>query len=246
MYNFFDKLNRVHTKPVTKADDYPTNNAYIYSGYYKVLHPDIDYKCYLPESMPFSRHPNVISVAISHDELHGVCILSKEKAKEICEYLKSNHNQFCDLSGFVSKPLYRLNPFKVYAAFKALNKEQNPRKAVIKYPDTWNIAFLQRPEYRWFYKRCAGITPSLFERIYFTLARIVSIIKWKREEPNLLLFFSLKHLKQQDNLGFEGQIVQMFLNTIVDDMYMSTTEMLSFATRDLPSQYLLDHPWIIG
>lgn len=248
--NFWDRLGRLHTKPVTDENPYPTNNAYTYTGYYKVLHPLTPYfyeKLQLPFCMPFSRHLDyMIGPAISHDELTGVCILSKEKAKEICEHLKSNHNQFCDLPGFVSKPLYRLNPFKVYAAFKALKKESNTRKAVIKYPDTWNIAFLQRPEYVWFYKRCAGITPSLFERLYFTLARAVSIIKWKREEPNLLLFFCLKYLKNQNNLGIEGTIIQMYLNSVVGDMYEDIEEMLMFGTKDLPAEYYSVHPWITG
>jgi hypothetical protein len=247
--NFWDRLGRLHTKPVTQDDPYPTNNAYIYSAYYKVLYPVTPFfydKLYLPETMPFSRHPDVIGPAISHDELTGVCIISKDKAKEISEYLKNNHNQFCDLPGFVSKSLLRLNPFKVYKAFKALSKEEKQRTAVVKYQDTWNIAFLQRPEYMWFYKRCAGITPSFFEKCYFLAARTISVLKWKKEEPNLLLFFSLLHLKQQDNLGFEGRIIQTYIETIVWEMYKDENDMLKYATRDLPVQYYLIHPLVTG
>jgi hypothetical protein len=251
--NFWDKLGRLHTKPVTKDDPYPTNNAYIYSGYYNVLYPMKEEKgvllhhdSYVPEAMPFSRHPDAIGPAISHDEITGVSILSKEKAKEISEYLKSNHNQFCDLPGFVPKPLWKLNPIKVYKAFKVLNKENNPRTAVVKYPDTWNLAFWQRPEYRWFYKRAAGISPNILEKLWFFVARGVSVFRWKKEEPNLLLFFCLKHLKQQDNLGLEGQIIQLYLNTIVGDMYDDINEMLKYATKDLPEQYYSVHPWIVG
>lgn len=247
--NFWDRLGRLHTKEVTELDPYPTNNAYIYTAYYKALYPvtPFFYKTLqLPEAIPFSRHPDVIGPPISHDEITGVCILSESKAKEICEYLKSSNNQFCDLPGFVSRSLFTLNWFKIISAFRALKKEDNERKAVIKYPDTWNLAFLQRPEYMWFYKRCAGITPSLFEKLYFLVARFISVFKWKWEDPNLLLFFSLKHLKQQGNLGIEGTIINMYLNTVVGDMYLSIDEMLEQATKDLPSEYYNEHPWIKG
>jgi hypothetical protein len=247
--NFWDRVGRLHTKPITANDPYPTNNAYIYTAYYKVLYPVTPFfyqQLRLPDTMPFSRHPDAIGPAISHDELTGVSILSKEKAKEICEYLKNNHNQFSDLPGFVSKPLYSLNPIKVYRAFQALGKEEKQRTAVIKYPDMWNFAFWQRPEYRWVYKRAAGITPSLWEKAVFLIARGVSVLRWKKEEPNLLLYFSLKHLKQENNLGIEGTIIQMYMNTIVHDMYDDEHEMLKYGTKDLPAQYYSVHPWITG
>lgn len=243
MYNFIDKLNRVHTKPVTEINEYPTNNAYTYSSYYKVLNPKKDYSCYLPETMPFGRHPGIISVPQSHDEITGVCILSQQKAKEICEYLENNYNQFCDLPGFKPKALYTLNPIKTIKAFLALNKEANPRKSVIKHPDTWNLAFWQRAEYRWLYKRAARINPSLYEKAYFLVARGISVLRWKKEEPDLLLYFSLEHLKQQNNLGIEGRIMRMYLNNVRQEMYESTEEMLR---NYLDPKYADSHPWIIG
>lgn len=244
--NFFDRLNRVHSKPVTTDDEFPCNNAYCYSGYYKVLHPEKNFKCYLPEVMPFSRHPTVSSVPISKDELYGVCILSKDKANEICNYLKLNHNQFCDLPGFQSKSFFSLNWFKVIKAFILLSKEEKPRTAVIKYIDTWNLAFWQRAEDMWFYKRCAGIEPSIFEKLYFLAARGISVFTLKKEDPNLLLFFGLKHLQNEENLGIEGRIIQMYMNTYVNDMYVDTNDMLKHATKDLPAQYNEIHPFIIG
>jgi hypothetical protein len=62
----------------------------------------------------------------------------------------------------------------------------------------------------------------------------------------LLLFFSLQHLKQQDNLGIEGIIIKLLLNTVTDEMYDDTKHMLNFAIRDLPAQYFYVHPWITG
>lgn len=247
--NFWDRLGRLHTKEVTEGDLYPTNNAYIYTAYYKILHR-LQLKqvlnMQLPTTMPFSRHPDQAAPPISHDEITGVCILNKVLATMICDYLKENHNQFCDLPGFVSKPLWKLNPFKVLAAFRALKKEENTRKTIVKHPDTWNLAFWQRPEYRWFYKRAAGLTPSLWEKTYFLIARFVTVFKWKLEDPNLLLYFSLKHLKQQGNLGIEGHIIQMYMNTYVNDIYEDELHMLRFATKDLPEQYFWQHPWITG
>lgn len=244
--NYWDRLGRIHTSPVTESKPYPNHNPYIYTAYYKVLYPVTPYfysQLYLPTTMPFSRHPDAAGPAISHDELTGVAILSKEKAKEICEYLKNNHNQFSDLPGFVSKPLYQLNFFKVYLAFTALNKEAKPRTAVINYPDTWNLAFWQRPEYRWLYKRAAGINPSLWEKAWFLVARSISILKWKKEDPNPVLYFSLKHLEQENNLGFEGHLIQMYLNTVVDDMYENPKEMLQYY---LGTKYNPEHPWFKG
>jgi hypothetical protein len=247
--NFWDHLGRLHTKPVTETDRYPTNNAYWYTAIYKVLQKGlIKLQPELPQTMPFSRHPDEIAPPISHDELYGVSILSQRKALQIVMHLEHNHNQFCDLTDFRAKSFWSLIWFKTALAFYKLSKEENPRRAVIRYPDVWNVAFWQRPEHRWFYKRAAGITPTLFERIYFTAARTISILKWKVEEPNLLLFFSLQHLKQSNlDMGVEGRLMNKWVKRKLFDLYNNDVgTMLLKATKDLPAEYYWEHPWNVN
>lgn len=245
--NFWDKIGRLHTKEVTEVDQFPTNNAYIYTAYHKVIHPNKQISPQLPDTMPFSRHLGLEqTVATSHDELYGVCILSKQHAERLCDYLDTHHNQFCDLSTFRSKSLLKLNWIEVIKGFIALSKETNTRTAVTKYPAVWNVAFLQKPEHIWFYKCAAGRKPNLLERFYFTVARIVSILRWERKVPNLLLYYSMKHLEQQNLLTVEGKLINWLVKQRQMDLYYSDHDMLECATRDLPASNFDVHPFVVG
>lgn len=244
--NFWDKFGRLHTKPVTESNPLPTNNAYIYTAYYSIFAPYDFVRC--PYSQhPWSRHPHIsgkMGPPISHDELYGLSILEPHLASTIVQYLEDNHNQYCDLPGFEAKPFWKLNWFKVLPAFYKLSKEPNPRKVVINYPDTWNIAFWQRPEHRWFYKRCAGIEPTLFEKIIFTVSRLVSIMRWKKEEPNVLLYFSMVFLVRSGfKMGIEGKLIAVLSAKKAKKLYGSVLTMLSF-WKDIPFETFEHHPLV--
>jgi hypothetical protein len=243
--NFWDKFGRLHTKPVTDTNPLPTNNAYIYTAYYSIFDKvNIPYVNTI-RNHPIGRHPYGLkpgSPPMSHDELYGLSILDDFQASRIVEYLEDNHNQYCDLPGFEAKPFWKLNPFKVIPAFYKLSKEPNPRKVVINYPETWNIAFYQRPEHRWFYKRCAGIEPTLFEKIIFTLSRLVSILRWKKEEPNVLLYFSMVYLvKSGFDMGFEGKMISRLTAKKAKSLYRGINDML-WNWKDLSQIYYKRHP----
>lgn len=245
MLNFWDKFGRLHTKPVTESNPLPTNNAYIYTAYYSIFGEGR--LMLLPHPHPISRHPNGEKPGappISHDELYGLSMIDGHSAYTICEYLEDNHNQYCDLPGFEAKPFYKLNPFKVIPAFYKLSKEENPRKKVIEYPETWNIAFWQRPEHRWFYKRCAGIEPTVFEKIIFTVTRLISILRWKKEEPNVLLYFSMVYLvKSGFKMGIEGKLIARLTAKKAKKIHGGIFNMLS-DWKDLDNKYLTVHPLV--
>lgn len=247
MRNYWDFLGRLHSKPVTETNSFPCNNAYTYSFYYKVLrHGLIKRQPELPFECPFSRHhykPG--QPPISHDEVTGVCGLSKNAAKTICEYLENNHNQFCDIPDFKPIPFYKLNWFKVIPALISVFKAENQRHETLKHPVIHPIAFWQQPQYRWVYKRAAGITPSLWEKLMFVVLRLVSIMRWKKEDPNLLLYFSLEHLDQNSNLGIEGKFVDRLLQNKILKLYSSIEDMMRHKTRDVSTEYQEDHPFFI-
>lgn len=249
--NFFDYLGRLHTKPVTEYNGLPTNNAYTYSFYYQVLtKKNIEWKgdkdlAELIEVMPFSRHPyKPGQPPISHDEITGVCGLDIMAARDICGFLSVNHNQFCDIPGFVPTPFYKLNPFKVIPALYTVYKEENQRSETLNHPVMHPIAFYQQPQYRWFYKRAAGINPSLFEKVVFTLTRFVSILNWKKDDPNLLLVCSLEHLYQKDlEFGIEGKFIDKLLFKKIHKMYPNEFDMVKHKTKDISPEYHDVHPW---
>lgn len=253
MSYFWDEFGRLHTKAVTEAKPLPTNNAYIYTSYFKTMYPAAYlwrqkyYPTYLPTTMPFNRHPNGDQLpGMSHDELYGVSILSRKKAKEIVSYLDNNHSQVCNLTGFKPTPFCRLNWFKVAAAFYRLSKEENTRTATTKYPDCWHLAYWQRPNHRWFYRRAAGLQPTLCERLWWTVTSTVSILGWKKDVPNLLLFFSLLHLSNNEKLGIEGKAALFLVARKIKKEYGTVREMLKYATRDLPTEHYNEHPFVTG
>lgn len=256
MISFWDRFNRLHTKYCTDDKPFGTNNSFLYSAIYKVLWPQQwanrqsihGYPIKLPTTMPFNR--NLTSdylPALSHDELTGLAILSKKKAREIVSYGEKNYWQICNLPNFKPKPIYKLNWFLVLWQLYKLNKEDNPRTATPNYPAVLPLAFYQKPEYQWFYYRAAGKTPSVLKRILFTTARVISILKWRNDTPNLVLFFSLAHLVQVgENLGPEGRFVLKLTANKIKKEYGNVREMLKYATKDLPAENYESHPWIRG
>lgn len=252
--NYFDKHGRLHTAPVVDENKYPGNNAYIYSGYYSILKGN---GCFfdlgeLIAKLPFSRHPEGEIIkdfpAQSHDEVTGACMLHIAAAKDICDFLDNNHNQFCDMPGFKPTPFYKLNPFKVIRALYKVNKAQNQRHATINYPEIYPVAFWQRPEYRWFYKRAAGRNPTILEKIVFVITRLISVLRWKKDDPNAILYFSLRHLKQTPGLklGIEGKILEKLVARKVNKLYNGCGKtLLKHSEKNIRSEYHSDHPYFL-
>lgn len=255
---FVDTFNRLHTKPLKHVKDLPTNNAYIYTAYYFTMYPEQTYLGYVPQVVPFKRHPapkedeagnefaqNLPNV--SHDEVMGVCMLSSDAARRVCRYLSRSFNQFCEHPDFKPKPWYKLNLFSTIKRLRQLSKEANPRTAVINYPDLWYITFWQKPNYRWTYQRLASFPPSIFERIWFLLASLVSIWMWKKSDPNLLLAFSQLHLQNKKlEVGIEGKLINLLVWRKIYKMYGNIPNMLLFKAKDLSYNYYHKHPWITG
>lgn len=182
---YIDDLGRWHTKPVTEAKPYPTNNAYIYSFYAKMVglpvvitHPAVSQLMNLDTEV-LTRHPGDREPPISHDEYVGAAGLDLIYATDIVEFGEKNHFQYCDIPGFTPIPFRKLVIHDVIAAYEGLanDPETNIRKAVVKYPALYPIAFWHRPEQQYFYYRCANRSPGAFRTLYFIFASIASIFK---------------------------------------------------------------------
>lgn len=208
MNNYIDQYGRWHISPVTEVDLLPTNNAYIYSFYAKMIGLPIVFtepvisELVNIDTKVMSRHPGIIppdGVPISYDEYIGIAGMDDMAASEIVHFGEDNHFQFCDIPGFKPLPFRKLPIDDVIAAYEDLAHEENPRTAVIKYPVIYPIAFWHRPEQQYFYYRCAGKSPGAYRTLYFGIASIFTIfskdkdpmfgfktLKFKELGPNLL------------------------------------------------------------
>jgi hypothetical protein len=216
MTKYIDDLGRWHIKPVTESDPYPTNNAYIYSFYARMVdlpvvitNPAVSQLMNLDTTV-LTRHPGDNTPAISHDEYVGAAGLDQIYATDIVEYGEKNYWQFCDVTGYVPIPWRKLHIDDVMAAYEGLanDPETNYRKAVIKYPALYPFAFWHRPEQQYFYYRCAGRTPSLIKSVYFFFATLASIFKKDKTSP-MLGFKVLKLKKLGPNL-MEKALIKLF------------------------------------
>lgn len=207
MSNYIDKHGRWHIKPVTEANPYPTNNAYIYSFYAQMMglpvQFDLDIKKQIlnTDVVPLTRHPGDNTPAISHDEYVGVAGLNKYCAQGVVFYGEHNYWQFCDQQDFTPTPFRKLVINDVLTDYEGLanDPEQNVRRAVIRYPKLWPIAFWHRPEHQYFYLRCAGRSPGIVRTLYFVGASIATIAS--QGTGNVMLGFKLLRLKKEANLA---------------------------------------------
>lgn len=188
MNQYVDNLGRWHIKKVTEADPYPTNNAYIYSFYAKMvglpvtLSEEVTADLVNLDLRPISRHPRVKPPAtppVSFDEYVGLAGLDEMAADDIIFFGENNHWQICDIEGFKPTPFRKLVINDVIAGFEDLanDPETNPRKAIIKYPVLYPLAFFHRPEQVYFYYRCADRSPGIARTLYFCAATLVSIFQ---------------------------------------------------------------------
>ena len=209
MVIYVDKYGRCHLKSVTELDPFPTNNAYIYSFYAKMVGLPVEITGEADNDLTIklvhgtlNRHPNTpppIGVPISHDEIVGIAGLDSMYADEIVWYGEHNHWQFCDIPGFKPIPFRKLVLDDVIEAYEGLANEKNPRTAVIKYPAIYPIAFYHRPEQQYFYYRCAERSPGIIRTVYFILASLFTIRR--KEKTTVMLGFKLKKLMQKPSLA---------------------------------------------
>lgn len=221
MNKYVDAYGRWHVKEVTDTNPLPTNNAYVYSFYAKMVGLPLFLQGKIAEDLLFlstkviNRHPGVTpptGVPVSFDEYVGIAGLSNKdngRADRIITYGEANHFQFCDIPGFTPTPFRKLVIDDVMSAYEGLaNDKENPRHAVVKYPALWPIAFWHRPEQQYFYYRCAGRTPGVVRTLYFVIATLVSI--FKREKSSPMLGFKMLKLKEIGPNLLEKGLIKLF------------------------------------
>lgn len=203
--NYVDKFGRWHVKPVTEQNPIPTNNAYIYSFYAQMVGLQFQFTGEVLAELGeistkvISRHPGGYHVPISHDEYVGVAGMDKNWANAIVEFGEKNYFQYCDLEGFKPTPFRKLDIHSVMEGFEGLANEENPRRAVVKYPSIWNVAFWHKPEHQYFYYRCAQRSPGIIRTIWFIVASLFTI--FRKEQTTVMLGFKLKKLMKKPNLA---------------------------------------------
>lgn len=86
--NYYDKYGRVHHKPVTEADPFPCNNAWVYSAYGAKAGIELNQEglsyAFIECSIPFlKRNPGESKVPISRDEILGMSALGFLKPEHV-------------------------------------------------------------------------------------------------------------------------------------------------------------------
>lgn len=220
--DYIDKYGRYHVKPVTESNPLPTNNAYIYSFYAKMVGLPVTFTEEVIKDLvnvdlrPISRHPGIkppTTPAISHDEYVGIAGLDKMAAEDVIFFGENNHFQYCDIEGFKPTPFRKLVINDVIAAYEDLaNEEENPRHAIIKYTVLYPIAFFHRPEQQYFYYRCAGKSPGTFRTLYFLFATIVSILQ--NDPKSIMLGFKFLKFKELGLNFVEKMLYKLYKNRV--------------------------------
>lgn len=222
MNNYIDQYGRIHISPVTEADPLPTNNAYIYSFYAKMVGLPVTFtepvisELVNIDTKVMSRHPGIIppaGVPISYDEYVGIAGVDQMSASEIVHFGEDNYFQFCDIPDFKSIPFRKLPINDVISAYEDLAHEENPRTAVIKYPTIYPIAFWHRPNVQYFYYRCANRTPGAYRTIFHFIANLVSIAQ--NDPKDVMSGFQFLKYKEL-GLSFSEKILYYIYKKKVD------------------------------
>lgn len=219
MTNYYDSYGRLHFKPVTASKPFPSGNSFLYSGEASLIGVPVDvdkvFECFVQcaTEWGYNRNPDGdILPASSHDEIVGLFMAYNENHTPINFYngLKKQRFQVCNLPGFKPTPFYKLNPFKVIRDFYKLSKEPNPRTATPKYPYIWPITFWHQPQHTYFYKRCAGLKPSLIHSAFHFLSCVSTICSSTGNSGKTLLGFKLIKLKKLGPSFSEKLLIKLF------------------------------------
>ncbi len=193
---YVDSWGRYHDKPVTDADPYPCNNAFLFSGYASVLGMGVDRQniqtCFVDclTEYGFTRHPNREPFpGSSHDELVGMfMLLPVQLCRGMIRKYERQGWQICNWAVFSPRQWWALNPFKVIKEFYALSKREQPRKDTYFFPYVWPIAFRHRSHHTYYYKRRGLVPPSPWEHLSFTFASLFTVFRGTNSSKVMLGF----------------------------------------------------------
>lgn len=208
MNNYVDMLGRVHTKPVTPNDDFPTNNAWIYTAIYETLRRmndeesecihygainrcEVKFGLFSRHPMPYRSQPNMTPV--SHDEIIGIAMISQMHAMDIKDVRGA---YFCDIIGYEFK--LTPNPIKIPVAlasylYRVLVKKENQRRITRQYPDLFGIFFTHRRQYRFIYEYLATGRAGLINTFCWTMARMFDCTM---DDVSLLHYMAIIRMEQ--------------------------------------------------
>lgn len=220
--NYWDKHGRLHHKPVTEENPYPSNNSFLYSGYASLVGVPVDVSsvqdCFVncAGEYGYNRNPDgEILPASSHDEIVGLFMLygKQHTPENFYNQLKKQYFQVCNLPEFLPKPLYKLNPVKTALELYALSKEDSPRKSTYKYPYILPVTFRHGPQHTYFYKRCASVSVSWLHSLYYFFACLSTIFGTNNSSKAMLGFKLLK--LQSLGLNFTEKLILTIYNKYV-------------------------------
>jgi hypothetical protein len=262
MNNYIDRLGRIHTKPIKPNDDFPTNNAWIYTAFYKTLCSmndeeigdvqitDAISQCKVDEGL-YSRHPLPYALSrnmtpVSHDEIIGIAMLSHKASVAITN--RSNDGAyFCDIVGYEKKP--KTNFFKQLIAwvaylYRVIVKKESQRRITKDYPDLFGVFFTHRRQYRYIYESLSMHKRSLTNAICWASARLFDIAT---NNITPLHYLSTVRMYQKNN----NSILFMFILKAMDRSIMRKYG--DKPVEKLLEEYLLDgtgnvdknHPWLV-
>lgn len=263
MSNYFDYLKRLHTKPIRPDDEFPTNNAWIYTGIYETLRQmngkskEIGYydlavlksrvspDTYTRHPEPYRFKPSM--TPISHDEIIGLAMVDYYEANHIAAISQVNEGYFCDIPFFEQKLKFSFLD-KVIALYlylyRVLVKKESERKITKQYPALFGLFFSHRRQYRYLYEALAKNKPHLLNTLAWASGRLIDVLT---NSVSPLHYFSSLRAEQRGHSGF-------LFNTVLKLMKRSI--MKKYKTRPIQGllvDYLLDgtgsvdknHPWLI-
>lgn len=260
MNNYFDRLGRVHTKPIKPNDEFPTNNAWIYTGIYETLREvNLGYRGVVPpydsiietcrlRPHVYSRHPypyrwSINMTPISHDEIIGICMLSTYHAL-IVNTVKP---YFCDIPKYEIKPkstlFQRVKSWGSYL-YRVIVKKENQRRITKEYPALFGTFFTHRRQYRYIYESLSLEGGTFLNRMSWVLARLLDVAT---NSISLMHYMAVIRMEQVENEDFLFKLVANLMDRSIIRKYGSRP------IEKMLEEYLLNgtgtvdkqHPWLI-
>ncbi len=259
MNSYFDDLGRVHTKPIKPEDNFPTNNAWIYTAINETLRTMND-KAYGKHINAinqcnvwgfhglYSRHPEPYRfkegmVPVSHDEIIGIAMLDIYSAVRIV--IQSPY--FCDIPSYEKPnklPFYR--KIKPWASFlyRIVVKKETSRKITKQYPELFNTFFTHRRQYRYIYQSLSGFERTLGNAVAWASARILDSLT---SSVSLLHYMAMIRMEQRGNKSFLFKLVAKMMKRSIMRKYGDRPVQAMLIEYLLNGTGTVDknHPWLI-
>lgn len=263
MSNYFDYLKRLHTKPILPDDEFPTNNAWIYTGIYETLRQmngkskeigyyDLAITKSRVSTDTYTRHPEPYRfkssmTPVSHDEIIGLAMVDYYEANHIAVISQVNSGYFCDIPFFEQKHKFSFldKVISLYLyLYRVSIKKESGRKITKQYPALFGLFFTHRRQYRYLYEALSRTKPHLLNTLAWASGRLIDVLT---NSVSPLHYFSSLRAEQRGHSGF-------LFNTMLKLMERSI--MKKYKTRPVQGlliDYLLDgtgsvdknHPWLI-